>query len=52
MYWVIDKTTSARLDANTPEGSTDLSNLNGAQFRDGPDGQLSVAGRPLSAHQA
>jgi SAM-dependent methyltransferase len=49
-YWVIDEIKPARLYADTPEGSTDLSTLMGAEFRDEPDGRMSVAGWLLSAH--
>jgi 2-heptyl-1-hydroxyquinolin-4(1H)-one methyltransferase len=51
-YWVIDEIKPARVYANTPEGSTDLATLMGAEFRDEPDGRLSVAGWLLSAHLA
>jgi len=49
-YWVIDEIKPARLYAKVPEGSTDLSALMGAEFRDEPDGRTSVAGWLLSAH--
>jgi 2-heptyl-1-hydroxyquinolin-4(1H)-one methyltransferase len=49
-YWVIDEIKPARLHAKVPQGSTDLSALMGAEFRDEPDGRTSVAGWLLSAH--
>jgi SAM-dependent methyltransferase len=51
-YWLIDEIKSARLYANKPGGSTDLSTLMGAEFRDEPGGRMSVAGWLLSAHLA
>jgi 2-heptyl-1-hydroxyquinolin-4(1H)-one methyltransferase len=51
-YWLIDEIKSARLYANNPGGSTDLSTLMGAEFRDEPGGRMSVAGWLLSAHLA
>ncbi|BBZ10586.1 class I SAM-dependent methyltransferase [Mycobacterium branderi] len=49
-YWVIDEIRPARLYANAPDGSTDLSALMGAEFRPEPNGRMSVAGWLLSAH--
>lgn len=49
-YWVVDEIRPARLYGNAPEGGTDLSALMGAEFRDEPDGRMSVAGWLLSAH--
>ncbi|MBO0866358.1 MAG: class I SAM-dependent methyltransferase [Mycobacterium sp.] len=49
-YWVIDEIKPARLYANAAAGGTDLSALMGAQFRDEPNGRVSVAGWLLSAH--
>jgi 2-heptyl-1-hydroxyquinolin-4(1H)-one methyltransferase len=49
-YWVVDEIKPARLYANAPEGSTDLAALMGADFREEPDGRMSVAGWLLSAH--
>lgn len=49
-YWVIDEIKPARLYANAPDGSTDLSALMGADFRPEPNGRMSVAGWLLSAH--
>jgi hypothetical protein len=49
-YWVIDEIKPARLYANAPEDSADLSALMGADFRPEPNGRMSVAGWLLSAH--
>ncbi|BBY04870.1 hypothetical protein [Mycobacterium noviomagense] len=49
-YWVIDEIKPARLYASAPQGATDLSALMGADFKDEPDGRVSVAGWLLSAH--
>lgn len=49
-YWVIDEIRPARLYGNAPVGGVDLSALMGAEFRDEPDGRMSVAGWLLSAH--
>jgi SAM-dependent methyltransferase len=51
-YWLIDEIRSARIYANKPGGSTDLSTLMGAEFRDEPSGRMSVAAWLLSAHLA
>src|SRR5579875_221431 len=47
-YWVIDEIKPARLYANAPDGSTDLSSLMGAEFRPEPNGRMSVGGWLLS----
>jgi SAM-dependent methyltransferase len=49
-YWVIDEIKPARLYANAPADGTDLSALMGTDFRDEPNGRVSVAGWLLSAH--
>ena len=49
-YWVIDEIKPAPLYANAPAAGFDLSALMGAEFRDEPDGRVSVAGWLLSAH--
>src|SRR5579875_4036590 len=47
-YWVIDEIRPARLYAHAPEGSFDLSALMGADFRQEPNGRMSVGGWLLS----